>query len=184
MWSLEPRHLWHAHAVAQVSHGIEPAIVALIGVGGVILGAIVSGTIQAAVARFDRRLDARSAARLLYMRLHEGAQAIEELRPRRDWAKMITDWDSFGVAWDKHSEALARVLNTKDFEVVSAAFSGIASLTQARDKDAEKPPPAPFIVPDDQLALWAANAAAARDIAHRASFTHWEKWLGKDSIAG
>jgi len=153
-------------------------------VGSVILGALVSGGVQAALARFDRRLDARSSARLLYMRLHEAHLAIEELRPRRDWDKMITDWGSFGVAWDKHSESLARALKTKDFETVSAAFSGLASLARAKDRDAQRTPPPPFGVPDENLALWAANAEVARQIVYGASFTRWEKWRGEDSAGG
>jgi hypothetical protein len=182
MWSIEPHHLWHAHVAASSSGGVEPVLVALIGVAGLLVGAIASGVVQAILAALDRRRRARSAARLLYMRLHEAAQAIEELRVRRDWHKMITDWDSFGAAWDKYSEALAHTLKTKDFEAVSSAFSGIASLARARATDQAKSPPAPFTVPNDQLVLWAANAAVARDIVYGVSFTAWEKWRGKDSV--
>src|SRR4029077_13056923 len=51
---------------------------ALVGLFGVIAGAVVTGGVQSASAWFDRRLLARSSARLLYMQLHEAQQAIDD----------------------------------------------------------------------------------------------------------
>jgi hypothetical protein len=108
---------------------MSTAVAALI---GVIAGAIVTGGIQSTVAWFDRGLAARSAARLLYMQLYEAQFAIEDLQERRSWEAMITDWTSFGKGWDRHCEDLARVLGTKDFLVVSSAFSSLANLARGR----------------------------------------------------
>jgi hypothetical protein len=155
---------------------------ALVGLFGVIAGAVVTGGVQSASAWFDRRLLARSSARLLYMQLHEAQQAIDDLHERRSWEEMITDWTSFGAAWECHCEALARVLRTKDFLLVSSAFACLASLARARVKDADDSVPEGasrnYTVPDGTLELYRVNVKAAKRPILEAAFTRMEKRRG------
>jgi hypothetical protein len=151
---------------------------ALVGLIGVIAGALVSGGVQSAVSRVDRARDARSAARLLYMQLHEAQQAIEDLQDRQNWFEMITDWTSFGAAWERHCEALARVLRTVDFMYVSSAFACLASLGRARDRDLNTA--TGWSVPEGTLELYRANVQAAKRPILEAAFTRREKRKGED----
>lgn len=148
---------------------------ALIGFLGVIVGALVSGGVQSVVGRVDRARDARSAARLLYMQLHEAQQAIEDLAVRRDWSEMITDWTSFGTAWDRHAEALAGVLGTREFMKVSSAFGCLASLARSRARDGESA----WSVPDGTLELYRTTVQAAKRPILEHSFTRKEKKDGQ-----
>jgi hypothetical protein len=102
------------------------------GLIGLVVGAVASGGVQSYLARSDRRRSTRRAARLLYMELHSAHTALEDLLKLQDWARMITDWDAYGQAWEKHSEALAGALNTRDFHIVSSAFSCLASVARSR----------------------------------------------------
>jgi hypothetical protein len=119
----------------------EPALVAVIGVGGVLVGAIGSGLVQAAGARFDRRRAGRAAARVLAMDLHEAEHAIGELRPLRDWDRIVTDWDHFEAAWQQHRDQLTHVLTTDEFGKVASAFAAMRTLSHAAKRDLAKPPP-------------------------------------------
>jgi hypothetical protein len=49
----------------------EPVLVAVIGVGGVLVGAADSGLVQALLARAERKRDGRNAARVLSMELYD-----------------------------------------------------------------------------------------------------------------
>jgi len=167
----------------------EPALVAIIGVGGVMVGGIASGGVQSYLARADRKRDARSGARLLYMQLHDAQAAVNDLRPRRDWGQMITDWDAYGTAWDRHSEKLANSTNTIRFHVVSSAFGCIASLARSKERDTSQPSPTSGEPPrfgpaDDLLALYEANIEAAKRITLTASFRWWEYRARKNALAG
>jgi hypothetical protein len=106
---------------------MDTAIAGLVGVG---VGAVATGGIQAAAAWFDRRLTARSSARLVYMQLHDAQAAIEDLRERRSWENMITDWERYGNEWAKHSVPLARTLKTNKFLNVASAWQASPRLEQ------------------------------------------------------
>jgi hypothetical protein len=158
-----------------------PAVELEAGLIGLVVGAAASGSVQSYLARADRRRDARSAARLLYMQLHGAQGAVEDLLKLQSWDQMITDWDAYGAAWEKHSEALARVLNTTDFHTVSSAFSCIASLARSRaaaTRAKEAPPPSgttpTFAVNTTLYIIYRANVEAAKVIVFRVSFTWWE----------
>jgi hypothetical protein len=73
----------------------EPVLVAVIGVGGVLVGAASSGLVQALLARAERKRDGRNAARVMSMELHDAEKAVSDLRELRDWTQMITDWDAY-----------------------------------------------------------------------------------------
>ncbi len=157
----------------------EPELAAVIGVGGIVVGAVGTGAVQSVLARSDRRREGRNAALALYMKLHEAETAIEELRPRRDWDNMITDWTSFGPIWAEYRGALAHVLRTPDFVLVDSAFAAIASLSRSRERDAAKPLPAPsqppnFDPPDFVLEKYGELAKGAKLIVLDASFRWWE----------
>lgn len=108
---------------------------AIVGFIGVIAGAVVTGGIAAANAVAQRRLDARTAARLLASRLEAARQAVIYLNEKRDWSQSLVDWDTLGKVWDRHAEPLARVLDTRDFIRVSSTFTVIESLALARRLD-------------------------------------------------
>jgi hypothetical protein len=153
---------------------------ALIGLVGVIAGAILTGGIQVAVGWFDRRLAARSSARLLYTELHAADEIIGALLETPIWSRMIFDWRQPGAMWEKHREALARVLATDDFLKVSSAFSSIANLAQASELDAQRPASTPmgapprFSVPNDILDLYGTQTETAMRVILKAAYTWWE----------
>jgi hypothetical protein len=169
---------------------VSVAIPALAGLVGVIAGSIVTGGVQAVLARFDRRLASRSAARLLYVELHVAKELINELRNTPNWERLIVDWHEFGVVWAQHREALARVLTATDFLTVAQAFSSIGYLALARDKDAEPSreedaepsepspfgaSPQQFKIPGEILDLYVWRAEAASLPLFKAALTWWEK---------
>lgn len=159
------------------------------GLIGLVVGAVASGSVQSYLARADRRRDARSGARLLYMELHGAKSAVSDLRPRRDWSQMITDWNAYGASWDRHNEKLANAINTTRFHIVSSAFGCIASLARSKERDTSQPPPEPSEPPnfgpsDDLLAIYEANIEAAKRIVLKASFRWWEYRARKKALAG
>ncbi len=157
----------------------EPLTIAVIGLAGIVLGAVGTGAVQSFLARSDRRREGRNAALALYLKLHEAETAIEELRPRRDWDNMVTDWTSFGPIWAEHRGALAHVLRIPDFVLIDSAFAGVGTLSRARERDAVKRPPAPghspnFDPPDYVLENYAGLAKGAKLIVLNAAFRWWE----------
>jgi|HubBroStandDraft_1064217.scaffolds.fasta_scaffold119897_1 hypothetical protein len=163
---------------------MDTAIAGLVGVG---VGAVATGGIQAAAAWFDRRLTARSSARLVYMQLHDAQAAIEDLRERRSWENMITDWERYGNEWAKHSVPLARTLKTNKFLNVASAFHCMASLAQARIKDEADPitegQPSNFNPPTDRLDMYLLQVTVAKRPTLEAAYTWWEKRKGEDRPA-
>jgi hypothetical protein len=158
----------------------EPALVAVIGVGGVLVGAVGSGAVQATVARFDRRRSGRDAARVLAMELHEAEHAIGELRPLRDWKRIITDWDRFEAAWQQYRDQLTHVVTTDEFGKVDSAFACMRVLSRAAKRDLAEPPPAagrpPRFDPSDEiLASYFEVVQRAKWIVLATSYRWWEK---------
>jgi len=157
-------------------------------VGGVIVGALASGSVQSYLSRSDRRRDGRHAARVLYMEMYEAEATIRELRARRDWRAMITDWDSFGSAWSQYRDQVTHVLNTKSFAYVDSGFASMASLSRARQRDLAEPLPAPgapprFDPPDDILGIYLHTAQRAKRIVLKASLRWWEIWARRKALA-
>jgi hypothetical protein len=119
----------------------EPVLVAMIGVGGVLVGAASSGLVQALLARAELKRDGRNAARVLSMELHDAEKAVSDLRKLRDWTQMITDWDAYAETWAQYRDPLASVLNTSGFAKVAAAFGCLASLKRSHKRDTQNPSP-------------------------------------------
>jgi hypothetical protein len=167
---------------------VSPALIGLI---GVIAGALLTGGIQAVVGRNDRRLAARASARLLGMHLDEAREGIVVLHDTSRWDP-VTDWQGFATAWRDNSAALARTLGTVDFLVVARAFANITSLARARATQIEeremvfkgtlRSSPTripPFEVLDDFLA----TNHLAHETLLAASFTRRERRRGDDLSA-
>lgn len=166
----------------------EPALVAAIGVGGVLVGAVGGGVVQATLARSDRRRDGRNAARLLYIQLHDAEKAVADLRELRDWNEMITDWREYGEKWERYSDALPAVLNTSEFTTVTSAFGCLASLGRSRDGDGQKPRPQPdgtanFGPEDALLGVYLKTVQRAKRIVLNASFRWWEIRAKREALA-
>jgi hypothetical protein len=158
----------------------DETVVALIGVGGVVVGAVGSGGVQAYLARADRRRAGRIAARLLYMQLVGAVAAIEDLRRLRNWDELITDWEAYGSVWDRHSEKLTAVLSTKKSAQVSSAFECLASLTKARAR-AARHPAQPIDPSDSLLASYLESVKVAERVTLDASFPWWELRTRKEA---
>jgi len=150
-------------------------------IGGVVVGAIASGSVQATLAQSERRRTARAAARILLIELHGAESSIKDLRQLRDWHDMITNWSGYEVAWTAHREQLALALNTIDFTRVSTAFGCLATLARARARDQyqdENDPDAhgkrAFDPSDETLARYEKAVDKARLVTLSASFRWWE----------
>jgi hypothetical protein len=140
---------------------------------GAVIGACASGLIQALLSRADRGRAGRSAARLVYMQLHGAQSEVEELQVLGEWEYLITDWQTFGHTWDRHSESLVQVLNATQSATVASAFECLASLARAREADERainSPEPSRVFPPDKTLDHYIANLRAAKIIALTASF--------------
>jgi hypothetical protein len=156
---------------------IDETTAAIIGVAGALVGVILSGIVQRLLARLDRRIEARSAARILSMRLVNARTGISDLIAYKSWDALITDWKSFGKAWDKNNAALARVLGTDQFLKVAATFESIESLAQSR-KLAETH--AAVFPPDDRLEGYLHDAEVANLLVLKAAYTVTEKLTLRD----
>jgi hypothetical protein len=182
----------------------EPALIAIIGVGGVVVGAVGGGLVQSALARAERRRAGRAAAVVLRMELHDAEKAISDLRELRAWDEMITDWDAYAAIWALYRDRLASVLNTKAFAKVAAAFACLASLKRSYQRDTlnsfpqragtpdaesasvyrhlaglwgshqRKAQQPAFDPTDEYLALYLRTVQEAKRIVLKASFRWWE----------
>jgi hypothetical protein len=157
-------------------------------IAGVVVGAVASGGVQATIASLDRRRAGRAAARLLFMQLQDARKAVADLRVRRDWQMMLTDWPAYDVAWREHSKELALALNdTYDFHHVSTAFACLRSIAGARDLDLKMEMAigeAGFDPSDDTLDGYGRQIARAQEVLLHASFRFWEIRNRRRALAG
>jgi hypothetical protein len=155
---------------------------------GLIVGALASGTAQFVLARLDRNRDARAAARLLYMKLHSADAALRALQIEEAWLPANLDFAQYMVAWEQRSDALSRVLKSKDALDVDAAFSLMDTVAMAKAEDEatakESTEPLGFSLLMDVLAIYRREVEAAKVIVYYAAFTKIENWLGKVSQPG
>jgi hypothetical protein len=155
---------------------------AVIGLLGVIAGAIVTGGVQLLVAWFDRRRASRAAARLLYMQLWWAHNAIDGLLTDNAWNPHI-DWGRFISAWVELRAGLARVLKTANFMRASAAFTAIEQLSLCRADDMAQPG-APSLSPTtlDLARIYDSHVQRAKVVLNQASFGWWE-WRIRRNLA-
>jgi hypothetical protein len=144
----------------------------LAGLIGVVGTAVAGGGVTSTLAYLDRGRAARSACRLIYVQLHDAQAAINDLRERRDWGQMITDWDSYDRSWDKYSDDIVQVLDTTDSATLATAFACLNSLARSK---AHHVIGASFDPPDALLHLYARVVNRARLLALGASFTKRER---------
>jgi hypothetical protein len=160
---------------------------ALAGLLGVIAGAMVTGGVQASLSWLERRREARSSARLLYMELNVAGEGVEFLHEAENWSRISVDFRDIDRTWRAHRERLAHIVGTDDFLKVAAAFSSIAALAQSREKAEQHAPPglagAPkHRVPEGIRAGYSGHVEAARVVLAEAAYTWTEKRLGKASL--
>ena len=105
---------------------------AIAGVVGVVVGAVLTGGIQAIGAISSRRLESRVAARLLCMTLMETRRALQVVLKHQWWGPAEDDWTRLTAPWVDNREALARVLSPVDFLTVSLTFSNMERLLAIR----------------------------------------------------
>jgi hypothetical protein len=155
---------------------------ALVGFLGVVAGGFLGGGMQWAIARLDRRLAARTSARLLFMSLSAARDAMRGT-VELGWNPVV-DWDSFNAAWVENSRDLARVLGTHDFLIVSSTFTGIAQIGQIRAHDLRDSPPGANAALStngaEQIAVYNAHVQRALQIVLGASFSRREKRRRQD----
>lgn len=191
----------------------EPVLVAVIGVGGVVVGAVGGGIVQALLARGERRRAGRAAAVVLHIELHDAEKAISDLRKLRDWSEMVTDWDAYAAIWALYRDRLASLLSTSRFAIVASAFGCLASLKRSRQRDTQNPSPQPARAPDaksagvyrrrarlwrshkreaqqpafdpsdEYLALYLKSVQRAKRVVLKASFRWWEVRRRKNALA-
>lgn len=191
----------------------EPMLVAVIGVGGVIIGAVGGGIVQALLARGERRRAGRAAAVVLYVELHDAETAVSDLRELRAWEEMITDWDAYAATWALYRDRLSSVLRTSRFAKVAIAFGCLVSLKRSHKRDTQKPLPQPGGTPyaksvpayrrlaslrrsgkgetqqppfdptDQHLAVYLKTVQGAKRIVLKASFRWWEMRRRKKALA-
>jgi hypothetical protein len=113
---------------------------AVIGLIGVIVGALISGTGTFLLARRQEARQARAAARLLEVELRAVAADLHLLRESLQASDSHGDLRS-GLrlppqpAWTEHKPLLAAVLTASEWYAVAAAYESIDSLRAASSKD-------------------------------------------------
>jgi hypothetical protein len=150
---------------------------AVVGLLGVVAGAIVTGGVQLTIARFDRRRASRTAARLLYMQLWWAHNAMDRILENDAWDPRV-EWGRFIDAWIEYRADLAQKLTTKHFLIVSAALTGIEQIGLCRADDLAQPTPdgTPSFsaaVPD-LVRIYNPYVQRAKVVLNRASFGWWE----------
>jgi hypothetical protein len=160
---------------------MDAAIAGLIGLG---VGALVTGGVQAVSGSFDRRRAARSSARLVYLQLHDAQAAVEDLRARMSWEAMITDWQAYGVAWEKHATPISLVLKGNESLNIASAFHCLESLARSRAKDAADPVPegqeSNFNPSTEILDDYVKQIKAAKYLSLKAAYT-WNETLNGET---
>jgi hypothetical protein len=134
----------------------EPAVVALIGVAGLMVGAI--------------------------MKLHGAEMALKAIHESKAWEPAGLDLAQYMTAWEQRSDALSRVLGSKDALDVDAAFSLLDAMAMNKAENqaevARTGGPLVFTFPLDTLPMYWRHVQAAKIIIHRAAFTKREERKG------
>jgi hypothetical protein len=149
---------------------------------GVVVGGLLSGAVQMTVAWRERQRAGRVAARLLYMHLWWAEGGLDLTVKAQGWSD-LADWEGACAAWAEQRVALAGALNTNDFLVIAAAFTGIERLRKWSAADlAAKPAGEGAVAPfsgGPLISTYRPYIQKAMLIVHRASFSRWERLWGK-----
>jgi hypothetical protein len=143
---------------------------------GLVVGAVASGSVQAALAWFDRDRDARGAARLLYIKLHSADAALKTLEEHHAWLPAGLDFRQYTAAWEQRADALARVMKSEDAIDVDHAFAlmDAIAMNKAEDEATKTGEEPAFTFPLEALSLYRSQLQAAKRIVHRAAYTKRE----------
>jgi hypothetical protein len=148
-------------------------VTVLVGLGGLVLGALTSGCVQAWLGWLDRRRTGRAAARLLYTYLLWAELAVNDALTLRSWNPK-TPWDWFIAAWREQRLALAHVLPTESFRELAVAFGVIEQLAVIRAEDCKRTPPT-FSSDPRFEGTYRADVKKAVAVVHLASLTWRER---------
>jgi hypothetical protein len=105
-------------------------VAAIFGLAGVVVGGLLTAGFEQWRDHTNRRLDARTAARMLYMKLFEARVHVDatlaESRMRLDM-----DWRPYLEAWNINQKPLARQMESADeFMQLSAAFTAMRQISE------------------------------------------------------
>ncbi len=101
-------------------------LLVLVGFAGVIVGAVLKGVVDLALARVHERREGRVASLVLFSSLWDAHVAISgsglfSVIPTAPG----DDWGRFAATWNEHRIAFTRVATDEDFVVVAQAHIGI-----------------------------------------------------------
>lgn len=156
--------------------------VALIGLGGAILGVLSGGGVQLFVAHRQRKADSRRAARLLFADLWIGSSAVRSLRDLEYW--WAEEVKPRLEDWYRYREALAGGMWGPDFQTVDGAFTRIAELERWRVAGMEPADMVRDAREADEQAYRAAGLLLRHGFRHReyrAAVREMERWPRQDA---
>jgi hypothetical protein len=131
------------------STSLAPAVIGLVGVlvGGIIAAgtnyivAIRKERADRAKEDNDRKLELNRAARMVWVELRVGSDALHLARTNLRWVPQDTGANVLSDSWDKYGAILAAAMPFEDWENVAAAYAGIHTLRSwyHKEKDVEFP---------------------------------------------
>lgn len=93
----------------------------------VILGAVLGGVVNWALAERDRRAQGRAAARVVGEEL-TSALLRHHAPQQRPFSPVFIDYGAYAVVWESERKALARTMTTDDYATVSKAFEELRTI--------------------------------------------------------
>lgn len=113
---------------------------ALVGILGVVAGALTTGTVQLWLASKQRRIDARASARVVWGALADVIEVIEASKARGRWTTGHGELDNRLGLWAEHRLALARVVDSYGYRRIDTAFGVVRHMKSKIDISAQEHP--------------------------------------------
>ncbi|MGY0386364.1 hypothetical protein ACWZJV_05275 [Nocardioides sp. WG-D5] len=107
-------------------------IVAIVGLVGVVVGAIVTGGVNYAIARREERFAQRAAVRLLCTDLHKVVAVTESVANDGNWGPEKGPLPT--SAYEAHAGTLARMLPSREWKEVEGSVLGVLYLDGIRQE--------------------------------------------------
>lgn len=95
---------------------------ALVGIIGVAAGSLTTGGVQAWLARRQRLIDARAAARVVWGGLSDGVAMLEGSEKEGSWTIEIYQLDEMIAVWGEQKIVLGRVVDSWGYRRIDTAF--------------------------------------------------------------
>jgi hypothetical protein len=111
---------------------------ALIGVLGVIGGALATGGVQLGLASRARHTDAIAAARMLFAALAEAEACLRSGKKTGSWGASENQFKTPLVAWGEYRVPFARGVTSSVFERVARGFGEVRNLQNVRTANSER----------------------------------------------